>query len=320
MSESKKLFCFGYGYTCDYLGHALAERGGWVVHGTTRDSERQAALQRRGVHAHIFDAAEGIDYTRVHHLLSDVTHLLISTPPDDEGDPVFLRYADEILNLPKLEWVGYLSTTGVYGDRDGRWVDESAEILPTERRGVRRVKAEEQWLSLYHSDNLPVHIFRLAGIYGPGRSALDSVRAGIARRIHKKGHAFGRVHVEDIVNVLLRSFDRPSAGEIYNVCDDMPAPSHLVIEYACELLGRKPPPMVEFEEANLAPMTRSFYMENRRVRNDKIKRELKVKLKYPDFKAGLRGCLEAEQFQSTTQKKEETTTEKAPVLPSIFKR
>jgi nucleoside-diphosphate-sugar epimerase len=300
MKTPKKLFCFGYGYTCDYIGHALQERDDWVIHGTTRDAERQAELRQRGVHTHIFEADEA--FTHARYMISDITHLLISTPPGDDGDPAFLRYADEIAKLPNLQWLGYLSTTGVYGDRDGRWVDETAEILPTERRGVRRVKAEEQWLSQFHNHNLPVHIFRLAGIYGPGRSALDSVRAGIARRIHKKGHAFGRIHVEDIANVILQSFEHPNPGEIYNVCDDMPAPSHLVIEYACELLGRAPPPIVEFEEANLAPMTRSFYMDNRRVRNEKIKRELKVKLKYPDYKAGLRGCLEAEQYQAAQKK------------------
>ena len=315
MSDSKKLFCFGYGYTCDYLGHALSQMPtDWSVHGTTRDPERQQALRGRGVEAHIFDESEVLTHAR--HILSDVTHLLISTPPGDDGDPAFLRYAHEISALKNLQWVGYLSTTGVYGDRDGCWVDETSEILPASRRGSRRAKAEEQWLSLYQAHGLPVHIFRLAGIYGPGRSALDSVRAGIARRIHKKGHAFGRVHVEDIVNVILKSIQSPHPGEVYNVCDDVAAPSHEVIEYACELLGRTPPPMVEFEDANLAPMTRSFYMENRRVRNEKIKRELGVELKYPDFKAGLRGCLEAEAFARETEK----TGVQAGGVPSIFKK
>jgi nucleoside-diphosphate-sugar epimerase len=155
-------------------------------------------------------------------------------------------------------------------------------------------------MSLFRDYQLPVHIFRLAGIYGPGRSALDSVRAGVARRINKPGHAFGRIHVEDIVQTLLKSFENPHPGEAYNVSDDIPAPSHEVIAYACELLGRPVPPLVDFEEANLAPITRSFYMENRRTQNKKIKEQLGVKLKYPGFKEGLRGCLEAEEYAVNT--------------------
>lgn len=312
-SLSKKLFCFGYGYTCDYLGHALEQLpSDWAVAGTTRDEARKAVLRARGVEAYIFDAEENL--TDAEYVLSEVTHLLISTPPGEDGDPAFLSHGEIIANLPNLEWVGYLSTTGVYGDRDGRWVDESSDVVPTSRRGAKRVKAEEQWLSLFKMYNVPVHIFRLAGIYGPGRSALDSVRAGIGRRIHKKGHAFGRIHVEDIVNVILKSFQSPKAGEIYNVCDNTPAPSHEVIARACELLNRVPPPMVEFEDADLAPMTRSFYMDNRRTRNDKIKRELGVELKYLDYKAGLLGCLEAEQHAAD----KEAEKAKEGGVPSIF--
>ena len=223
-----------------------------------------------------------------------MTHLLISIPPNDDGDPAFLTHGAELGYVPNLKWIGYLSTTGVYGDRNGGWVDETAEINPTSRRGKRRALAEEQWLSLGKTHNIPTHIFRLAGIYGPGRSSLDSVRTGIARRIHKRGHAFGRIHVEDIAAALIKSFQTPQAGEIYNLCDNMPAPSHEVITHACQLLGKEPPPMIDFEDADLAPMTRSFYMDNRRTRNDKVKRELGLKLKYPDYKAGLQGCLEAE--------------------------
>lgn len=290
----KKLFCFGYGYTCDYVGHELLERGGWRVGGTTRDPERRDALRARGIDAHIFDQEHPLIDPR--YILEGTTHLLISTPPDDEGDPAFLMDAMDIVKIPSIEWVGYLSTTGVYGDRDGGEVDETGELRPTSKRGSRRMRAEEQWLSLHGTHDLPVHIFRLAGIYGPGRSALDSVRAGVARRINKPGHAFGRIHVEDIVQVLTASMENPKPGEVYNVIDDMPAPSHEVIEYACELLGRPAPPMVNFEDADLAPITRSFYMDNRRVKNHKIKRELGIALKYPDFRAGLRGCLEAENY------------------------
>ena len=150
-------------------------------------------------------------------------------------------------------------------------------------------------MSLYKSSGLPVHIFRLAGIYGPGRSALDSARAGISRRIHKPGHAFSRIHVDDIVQVLMASMANPAPGAVYNVADDNPAPSCEVIEYACHLLGIAAPPLVPFEEADLAPINQSFYRENKRIRNDRLKNELGVNLFYPDFRAGLDACMESEQ-------------------------
>ncbi len=294
MSGQNKLFCFGYGYTGDYLGHELLKSGLWQISGSTRDLEKRKQLQDRGIDAHIFDKDHPLVDPQL--ILQGVTHLLISTPPDDEGDPAFLMHARDILKVKSLKWVGYLSTTGVYGDRGGDWVDETSEIRPTTKRGSRRAKAEEQWLSLHKSDQLPVHIFRLSGIYGPGRSALDSVRAGVARCIRKEGHAFGRIHVEDIVQVLHKSMDMPRPGEIYNVTDSSPAPSHEVIAYACELLKRPVPPIIDFEAADLAPITRSFYLDNRRVRNEKIKYELGVTLKYDNFRDGLKGCLDAENY------------------------
>lgn len=289
---SKHIFCFGHGYSCDYLAHALHQQDGWKISGTTRDEEKKIRMADNGVTPYLFDAQNPLP--DLAYTLHDVTHLLISTPPDDHGDPVFLAHAPEITHLPNLQWLGYLSTTGVYGDRAGGEVDESSELRPSSKRGSRRVKAEEQWMSLYHSAGVPVHIFRLAGIYGPGRSALDSVRAGVARRINKPGHAFGRIHVEDIVNILMASMAQPNPGQIYNACDNEPAPSHKVIEYACDLIGRAPPPMVDFEEADLAPITRSFYMDNRRTKNTKVKEELGVRLKYPNYREGLEGCLAAE--------------------------
>lgn len=294
MSGTKKLFCLGYGYTCDYLGYELAKLGGWQLSGTTRDNEKRALLRSRNVDAHIFDYEHPLADPR--YILEDTTHLLISTPPDDDGDPSFRMHAEDVAHIKTVQWIGYLSTTGVYGDRGGDWVDETSELRPSSKRGSRRLRAEEQWLSFGKQYNLPVHIFRLAGIYGPGRSALDSVRAGVARRINKPGHAFGRVHVEDIVQVLKASFAKPHAGRAYNVVDDVPAASHEVIAYACELLGKPVPPLVEFEDANLAPITRSFYLDNRRVKNDRIKTELGIHLKYPDYEAGLRGCQAAEEY------------------------
>lgn len=294
MTPSHRIFCFGYGYCCDYLGHELMQRGGWRIGGTTRDPEKKELLKARHIDAYLFNFENPLPDPE--YILSDVTHLLISTPPGDEGDPTFLAHARDIVKLKNLQWVGYLSTTSVYGDRQGEWVDETSEKRPSSKRGSRRKKAEEQWLSLCKSDGLPLHVFRLAGIYGPGRSALDSIRAGMARRINKPGHVFSRIHVEDIVGVLLASMAKPAPGTIYNVCDDEAAPSHEVIAYACELLGRPVPELIPFEEANLPPMAASFYSDNKRVRNERIKDALGVDLKYKTYREGLKGCLDAEEY------------------------
>ncbi len=290
------LFCFGYGYSCEYLRFSLMNETGWRISGTTRDREKRVNMRAQDVAGFLFDHDQPLPDPR--YILRDVTHLLISTPPSDEGDPSFLMHAADIVELPSLKWVGYLSTTGPYGDRSGGWVDETSEARPTTKRGNRRLKAEEQWLSLLYSHGVPVHIFRLAGIYGPGRSALDSIRLGVARRIEKPGHAFSRIHVEDIVSVLKASMRHPKPGEIYNVCDDVPAPSHEVIEYACSLLGIAPLPLIPFDSADLAPITRSFYADSKRVRNDKIKRDLGISLKYKDYREGLRACLEYERMHA----------------------
>lgn len=290
---NKSLFCFGYGYSCEYLSRALKAAGGWDIAGTTRDPEKRRALRDQDIKAFLF--SNDIPLADPLYMMRDATHILISTPPSDHGDPSFLFHGEDILKLPKVEWVGYLSTTGSYGDRGGEWVDETARARPTTQRGSRRLKAEEQWLSLFETHNIPVHIFRLAGIYGPGRSALDSVRSGVARRIDKPGHAFSRIHIDDIVQILMASMHNIRPGEIYNVCDDEPAPSHEVIDYACQLLGIESPPLQPFDKVDMAPITRSFYTDNKRIKNDKIKTDLGISLKYKTYKDGLEGCLDAEQ-------------------------
>ncbi len=291
--EQKRLFCFGYGYCSEYVGHALTQQGNWKIMGTTRDTEKRRELLRRGVKSYLFDQEHPLGDP--YFILDGVTHLLISTPPGDDGDPVFQLHADAIASCKTLEWVGYLSSTAVYGDRDGGYVTENSEIRPTNKRGSRRALAEQQFLSLWQAYGLPLHIFRLSGIYGPSRSALDSVRAGVARRIHKPGHAFNRIHVEDIVQVILASIAQPNPGTAYNLADDNPVPSHEVIAYACELLGLEVPPLLDYNETDMAPIARSFYKDNKRVNNDKIKQELGVHLKYPDYRAGLEACLAVEQ-------------------------
>jgi len=292
MVQGKKLFCFGYGYTCDYLAHELMQQGNWSIGGTTRDLEKRAFLRAKGINAHLFDYEHPLGDP--YFILDGVTHLLISTPPDDRGDPTFAMHAADIARIPTLEWVGYLSTVGVYGDRAGGTVDETSEIRPNSKRGSRRVRAEQEWMSLLMHYGLPLHVFRLAGIYGPGRSALDSVRAGVARRINKPGQVFNRIHVEDVVQVLMASMAHPNPGAAYNLADDDPVPSWEVITYACELLGVTPPPIIPYSEADMAPIVRSFYSDNKRVANRRIKEELGVTLRYPDFRKGIDACLEAE--------------------------
>jgi nucleoside-diphosphate-sugar epimerase len=198
------------------------------------------------------------------------------------------RHRDAVLGAP-AEWVGYLSTTGVYGDRQGRWVDERSALAPVHERGRWRVAAEKAWLAT----GLPVEIFRLAGIYGPGRSAFDRLREGRAQRVVKPGQVFSRIHVEDIARVLRAAMARPAAGAAYNVADDEPAPPEDVIAFAAELLGMPVPPAVPFEAAALSPMALSFWSESKRVSNRRIREELGVSLAWPDYRAGLRGILAA---------------------------
>jgi nucleoside-diphosphate-sugar epimerase len=287
------LFCFGLGYTALALADRLQAEG-WRIAGTRREAERQEELARRGIAAWLFDRDRPLADAPA--LLAGCTHLLSSVPPDEVGDPVLDLHGPDIASRPELAWIGYLSTTGVYGDRQGGWVDEESALQPTGERGRRRVTAEAGWLALGQRAGLPVHLFRLAGIYGPGRSAFDALRAGRAQRIDKPGQVFSRIHVADIVQVLHASMARPRAGAIYNLCDDDAAAPADVIAHAAALLGIPPPPLVAFAEAKLSEMARSFYDDNKRVRNDRIKQELGVRLAYPDYRAGLAAILAAEPF------------------------
>lgn len=296
IASDKRLFCFGLGSSALALT-ALLKAEGWRIAGTCRSAEKAALLAARGIETYRFDGESPM--ADVAAALAGTTHLLISAPPgppDSQGvgDPVLRQHAADIAALSSLHWLGYLSTTGVYGDRQGAWVDESAPLEPSGERGMRRVAAEAGWLELWRRHGLPVHLFRLAGIYGPDSNALATVRAGKAQRIDKPGQVFSRIHVADIAQVLRASMAKPNPGAAYNVCDDNPAAPEEVIRYACELLGVTPPPLVPFETAQLSPMARSFYDDNKRVRNDRIKTELGVVLTYPDYKAGLQAILKAE--------------------------
>ncbi|MEM1385928.1 MAG: SDR family oxidoreductase [Pseudomonadota bacterium] len=280
------LFVFGYGYSAQALGRRLMAEG-WRVTGTTRSAEKAARLAEEGVEAVLWPGGTPD--------LAGVTHLLASAAPGAEGDPVLAALRSELAAVaPDLSWAGYLSTTGVYGDHGGGWVDETTPLTPATARGQARVAAEADWQALAAETGLPLHIFRLAGIYGPGRGPFAKVRAGTARRIVKPGQVFSRIHVEDIAQVLAASIARPNPGAIYNLCDDDPAPPQDVIAHAAELLGLPLPPEVDWEAADMTPMARSFYAESKKVRNDRIKEELGVRLTYPDYRSGLAALLAAE--------------------------
>jgi nucleoside-diphosphate-sugar epimerase len=297
MDETSTLFCFGLGFSADALARRVLARG-WRVAGTTRDPAKATSLERRGIRAEVFDRARPLRPGA----LAGVTHVLVSAPPDEAGDPVLDAHGDDLSRLPGLAWVGYLSTTGVYGDHGGAWVDEATPRAPTSARARRRVAAEDAWLALWRARGVPVHLFRLAGIYGPGRSPIDDLLAGTAKRVHRPGQVFSRIHVDDVASVLEASIARPAPGAAYNVCDDEPASPAEVVAHAARLLGVEPPPVVPFDEAELSPMARTFWADNKRVRNDRMKGELGATLGYPDFRSGLEAILRAsEPLRNTLQ-------------------
>ena len=286
-----KLFCFGLGFSGLALARALKAEA-WDVAGTVRTGDKQAALKAEGICAHIFDGtgpmAEAGD------ALDGATHLLDSIPPlDDLPAPPLAWHASDIARLERLDWAGYLSTTGVYGDHGGGWIDEETAPTPNLERSRQRLEAEHMWLVMAERYALPAHIFRLAGIYGPGRGVLQQVRQGRAKRVVKPGQVFSRIHVADIVQVLRASMAAPYAGRIYNLCDDDPEAPDKVVAHACELLGVPAPPEVRFEDAEMSEMARSFYADNKRVRNDRIKDELGVRLTYPSYRDGMAADLAA---------------------------
>jgi len=285
MTERKVMLIFGHGYTATVLSRQLLARG-WRVIGTTRDESRLAEMRDLGVEGRIWPG------TDVAPDISEATHILQSIAPNEQGDPVLRQLGGLIAERGEgLQWLGYLSTTAVYGDHQGGWVDETTPPDPATRRGQWRVAAEGAWQDLAASNGLPLHLFRLAGIYGPGRGPFAKIRAGTARRIIKKNQVFSRIHVEDIAQVLLASIARPDPGATYNVCDDEAAPPQDVIGHAADLLGLPVPPAEDFETAEMSPMARSFYAESKRVRNDRIKNELGIKLIYPSYREGLAALL-----------------------------
>jgi nucleoside-diphosphate-sugar epimerase len=287
------LLSFGHGYSARALAAVLLDRG-WSVIGTTRSEEKAERLRAEGVEPLVFGAP-------VEAALGRATHVLVSAGPDAEGDPVLRTYGAALeAGLRHAEWLGYLSTTGVYGDQGGGWVDEETPSAPATARGRMRVAAEAEWAALAARSGAALHVFRLAGIYGPGRGPFAKVRAGTARRIVKPGQVFSRIHVDDIAQVLAASLDRPRAGAVYNLCDDDPAPPEDVIAEAARLLGLPVPEAEPFDKAEMSPMQRSFYAESKRVRNDRIKEELGVRLIHPDYRSGLAALLAQERGEGVT--------------------
>ncbi len=271
-----RLLIFGNGYTA----HAVAEAAGDFNVAVVSRSASGALIP--------FAAAEDA--------IAAASHILITAAPTEDGDPVFNRYAAAIAAAPSLRWIGYLSSTVVYGDRDGGWVDEDTPPRPSQPRGERRLAAELAWRGL--ADRRAVDIFRLAGIYGPGRSAFDDLRAGTARRMIKAGHQFGRIHRDDIgraVATALRQ-DREAGARVLNLADDHPSESAAVVEEAARLLGNHPPPPVAYTDAlaAMSPMARSFWAENRRVSSEKTKAALAIAWLYPSFREGLVAVLARE--------------------------
>lgn len=279
----KRLLSFGHGFSARALAARLVPEG-WHIIGTTRSQSKLAEIAETGVEPLLWP---GSDPTA---LIQEFPNILISAGPGPDGDPVLAELRHAFAEAASdMRWVGYLSTTGVYGDHKGEWVDEQTPLTPSTKRGQARVKAEASWQSI---PDLPLHIFRLAGIYGPGRGPFAKVRKGTARRIIKENQVFSRIHVDDIALALELSLAAPDTGAIYNMCDDDPAPPQDVIGHAAELLGLPIPPAIPIEDAEMTPMARSFYAESKRVRNDFIKQALGWKPSYPDYRIGLAAMLE----------------------------
>jgi nucleoside-diphosphate-sugar epimerase len=289
-----RLFCFGLGYSAQRVAQRLAAQG-WSVSGTARTTAGAANIAARGYDAFLFaGSGPGPDVAEE---LARATHVLVSAPPDADGDPVLRHHAGDLGRAPALSWMGYLSTVGVYGDSQGAWIDETMPAAATSARGQRRIAAEQDWLALGARRATRTQIFRLAGIYGPGRSAIDRLREGNAHRLVKPGQVFNRIHVDDIAAAVIAAIDGRGAEQIYNVTDDEPAPPQDVITFAAELLHMPPPPEVPFDDALLSPMAASFYADNKRIRNERLRQELGVALQFPTYREGLRAIL-ADQRQS----------------------
>ncbi len=292
-TKQPHLLVFGPGYSATaFIKTAISNQ--WSVSATWRQEKAVAAIDTLGAKPVAYSAAALAESTSP----DTITHILVSIAPQPDGDPVLNSFNNWIASCPNLRWIGYLSSTNVYGDHGGDWVDETSETKPSLDRGKRRLSAENSWTKMGADLSVPVHIFRLAGIYGQERNALKTVRDGKARRVIKKRQVFGRIHRDDIASALWLAANSRVPSNIFNLADDLPSPPQDVINEAARLLGADIPPEIDFEAADLSPMGRSFYQENKRVRNQKAKDLLGWQLSYPDYRQALVKILEIEKNQS----------------------
>lgn len=277
-----KLFCFGLGYVAERMVPHFSQ-----VAGTVRTPEKAARLRAAGIEAYVWPEVPV-------EALAGAQYLLDSIPPDEAGDPVLRSLGTVIAGMSQWRWCAYLSSTGVYGDHGGDWVDEQTVPAPAGKEGENRLIAEEQWLRLCEQHGIPTHVFRLSGIYGPGRNAIRQMLKGEAYRVVKPGHYISRVHVADIVRLLMASARQPTPGQVYNVADDEPAPTHEVVAYAARLLNRDAPPAEPYSDDAVSPGMKRFYQVNRRVSNGKALSTFGLSLHYPNYRAGLEALLSEE--------------------------
>jgi nucleoside-diphosphate-sugar epimerase len=285
-----RLVIIGFGYSARAIAAKLPRLESRVV--TVRTPEKAEQLRAQGFNALVFDGTTLSD--DLAGALKAATHLLLCAPPDAAGDPLLKAGSATLLTARHLQRIGYLSTVGVYGDYQGGWVDETCALRPTSLRSRQRVAAEEAWQGLAAQKGIDLGIFRLSGIYGPGRSAIDNLREGTARRIIKPGQVFNRIHVADIGAAVARALLHEGELGVFNLTDDEPAPPQDVVAYAAGLMNLPCPPDIPFEDSALSPMGRSFYGENKRVSNARLKAVLSYTLHYPTYREGMAGILAAQ--------------------------
>ena len=292
MSSNLHLLSFGHGYSAQALSRRLTSgktaKNAWKITGTTRHQANYAQIGRSGADCCLWPGAD------LRSKIRNATHILVSVPPDECGDPVLRQFSVELAAAAsRLKWVGVLSTTAVYGDSKGAWVDEHTPPDPTTDRGQQRIAAEQAWRTLAQRSGLRLHIFRLSGIYGPDRGPLAQIQSGKkTTQVIKHGQIFNRIHVDDIAQILAASIETPTPGSIYNVCDDLPAAPEDVTDFACTKPGQDPLERIDLNKAQLSPMARSFFAESKRVRNRLVKDDLGITLFYPDYETGLRALIE----------------------------
>ncbi len=282
--KKKHFIILGDGYTANHLNRLLTPLNYTIYHTSRKipTNTLQTNHNKQVIH---------FEHTDLCTYLKTASAILSTIPPNPDGtDPVLVRYTDTLIESD-CPWIAYISSTGVYGDHQGGWVDESSACQPSDAVNLRRLKVEQAWLNLYKKHHCPVHIFRAAGIYGPKRNALQDLNQGKSFTVYEPKHFFSRIHVEDLCQALLTSIQNKSPGEIYNLADDKPAPQHLVHQFAAHLLQCPPPPLLTLKDAPLSERAREFFNANKKINNQKIKNKLHFNFKYPSYQEGLQQLL-----------------------------